>query len=304
MAVPKFEDFLYPFILQLKEGDITLKEMKKRLARHFRLTDEDLALTTKSGTSYQFDDRVQWCRQWFRRALFIEIPQTGTYRITQRGKDYLANHDSLRESDLLGYKEFAEYSGRKAGKKNTNEKSTIPPIQEELTPIDMMDNAYKQINDYLAAELLQKVLDLDARFFEKLVLDLLLKMGYGGAHKDKAYVTSYSKDRGVDAVIPEDALGFEKIYIQAKHYSKNNVSTDEFQAFVGAIDTMKASKGVLITTKDFVKKIRTEMLPKISKKVILINGEELAKYMIEYGVGVSKSASYTINKIDTDYFEE
>lgn len=304
MAVPKFEDFLYPFILQLKDGDVTLKEMKKRLAKHFNLTDEDLALTTKSGTSYQFDDRVQWCRQWFRRALFLEIPQTGTYRITQRGRDYLANHNSLRESDLLKYKEFAEYSGRKTGKKDAVDVTPEHTISEELTPTEMMDNAYKQINDDLAAELLQKVLDMDARFFEKLVLDLLLKMGYGGAHKDKAYVTSYSKDRGVDAVIPEDALGFEKIYIQAKHYSKNNVSTDEFQAFVGAIDTMKASKGVLITTKDFVKKIRTEMLPKISKKVILINGVELAKYMIEYGVGVSESATYTINRIDNDYFEE
>ncbi len=301
MAIPKFEDFLYPFMYILRDKEITKKEMKDALIKRFNLSEEDCTKTTKGGTAFQLDDRIGWCRQWLRRALFISIPKRGVYKITPRGAEYLKTHNDLRESDLLHYPEFAEYSGIMTSASGTEG----PDVNKEvMTPTEMFDIAYKTIHNDLVADLLQKVIEMSPAFFEKLVLDLLLKMGYGGAHKEKAYVTPLSHDLGIDAVIPEDALGLEKILIQAKRYSSSNVGTVEFQSFVGAIDTQKATKGVFITTSDFSPKIKKELLPKISKKVVLINGKQLADFMIEYGVGVSDTKSYVIKTIDSDYFEE
>lgn len=301
MAIPKFEDFLYPFMSILKDKEVTKKEMKDALIKRFNLSEADCAITTKGGTAFQLDDRIGWSRQWLRRALFISLPKRGVYKITPRGSEYMNSHSELRESDLLKYPEFAEYSGIKPSVNNTEDANSK---KEVMTPTEMFDTAYKSIHDDLVADLLQKVIEMSPAFFEKLVLDLLLKMGYGGAHKEKAYVTPLSHDLGIDAVIPEDALGLEKILIQAKRYSTSNVGTVEFQSFVGAIDTQKATKGVFITTSDFSPKIEKELLPKISKKVVLINGKQLADFMIEYGVGVSETNTYVIKTIDSDYFEE
>jgi len=303
MAIPKFEDFLYPFMTILKDKDVTKKEMKDALIKHFGLTNEDCEVMTKGGSAFQLDDRIGWSRQWLRRALFIEVPKRGIYHITHRGKEYLEKHNDLREEDLLNYPEFAEYSGLKLSAKKV-QKGNVQPNNEVLTPTEMFDTAYKSIHNDLVADLLQKVKDMSPAFFERLVLDLLLKMGYGGAHKDKAYVTPLSHDLGIDAVIPEDALGLDKILIQAKRYSTGNVGTVEFQGFIGAMDTQKASKGVFITTSDFASKIYKELYPSISKKVVLINGHQLADYMIEYGVGVSVSNTFIIKTLDNDYFEE
>lgn len=253
MAIPKFEDFLYPFLIQLKDKDVSTKEMKEALVKHFNLTDEDCSLKTRSGSAFQLNDRIGWSRQWLRRALFIEIPQRGIYRITQRGKDYLLSHNDLRQADLLKYSEFAEYAHMPV----TSKDNQIVGIDYsgdklgELTPTEQMDVAFKSINDDLAADLLQRVLDMSPNFFEKLVIDLLLNMGFGSRNKEMAIVTPTSHDNGVDGIIPEDALGLDKIYIQAKRYTDNLVSKPEIHKFIGALDEQKASKGVFITTSKF-----------------------------------------------------
>lgn len=304
MAIPKFEDFLYPYLYQLKEKDVSKKEMKEALVNHFGLTEEDCAIKTRGGTAYQIDDRIGWSRQWLRRALFIEIPQRGIYRITQRGKDYLNSHTELRESDLLKYKEFAEYSGRVIPAHDQMEQHVIQePSEEELTPTEQLESAFISINEDLAADILQKTLEASSQFFEQLVLDLLLRMGYGGANSEMAHVTPVSHDNGVDGIIPEDALGLDKIYIQAKRYKDTAVGKPEIQQFIGALDEQKASKGVFVTTSSFSKGA-IESAGNATSKIVLIDGKTLAKYMIKYNVGVSTKKVYAVKKIDTDYFDE
>lgn len=305
MAIPKFEDFLYPFLIQLKDKDVSTKEMKDALVKHFNLTEEDCSLKTKSGSAFQLNDRIGWCRQWLRRALFIEIPQRGLYSITQRGKDYLQSHTDLRQEDLLQYPEYAEYAHMPVASKvdSTAEKKEIEEKLGEMTPTEQMDVAFKSINDDLAADLLQRVLDMSPNFFEKLVLDLLLNMGFGSRNKEMAIVTPTSHDNGVDGIIPEDALGLDKIYIQAKRYTDNPVSKPEIHKFIGALDEQKATKGVFITTSKFTSGA-VETANKASKKIVLIDGKSLADYMIEYNVGVSEKKVYEVKKLDSDYFEE
>ena len=305
MAIPKFEDFLYPFLIQLKDKDVSTKEMKDALVKHFNLTEEDCSLKTKSGSAFQLNDRIGWCRQWLRRALFIEIHQRGIYSITQRGKDYLQSHRDLRQEDLLQYPEYAEYAHMPVTSKvySNVEKKEIEEKLGEMTPTEQMDVAFKSINDDLAADLLQRVLDMSPNFFEKLVLDLLLNMGFGSRNKEMAIVTPTSHDNGVDGIIPEDALGLDKIYIQAKRYTDNPVSKPEIHKFIGALDEQKATKGVFITTSKFTSGA-VETANKASKKIVLIDGKSLADYMIEYNVGVSEKKIYEVKKLDSDYFEE
>jgi len=305
MAIPKFEEFLYPFLFQLKDKDVSTKEMKNALVKHFNLTEEDCSIKTKGGSTFQLNDRIGWCRQWLRRALFIEIPQKGIYRITSRGKEYLTSHSDLRQEDLLKYPEFAEYANIPSSAKGGDDKEVNKSIEDldEMTPTEQMDIAFKKINDDLAADLLQRVLDLSPDFFEKLVLDLLLNMGYGGMNKEMARVTPTSHDNGIDGIIPEDALGLDKIYIQAKRYKDTSVGKPEIQQFIGALEEQKATKGVFITTNKFTSGA-VETANKSSKKIVLIDGRKLADFMIEYNVGVSEKKTYEVKKLDSDYFEE
>ena len=299
--IPTFEEFLYPFLLILKDGEISNKDMKEKLVTHFHLTEDDLAQTTQGGNTTQVADRIGWCRQYFRRALFIEIPQKGIWKLTERGKEYLAHHNSLTINDLMKYKEFADYAG---GKKTPKEVIPTKPTIASLgiTPTDALEDAYKSINDSLSDELLSMIMTLSPKFFEKLVVDLLVSMGYGGDYKDAAEVTQANKDGGVDGIIKEDKLGLDKIYIQAKRWA-GVVGKPIVQQFAGALDEVKASKGVFITTSTYSKDAK-KYVENLSKKIVLIDGKQLAAFMIEYNLGVSIKKAYVVKRIDTDYFEE
>lgn len=303
MAIPKFEDFLYPFLFFIKDNALSKKELKAKLIEHFGLTDEDCLIKTKGGTVFQLDDRIGWCKQWLQRALFIDSPQRGVYRITQRGKDYLKSHSDLRREELMLYSEFAEYQGYSEIGATKQSEVNLVENDEILTPSEQMEVTFKRINDDLAADLIQKVLDMSPSFFENLVLDLLLNMGFGSKNRDLAVVTPTSHDNGVDGIIPEDPLGLDKIYIQAKRYTENTVQKPDIQKFIGALDEQKATKGVFITTSKFSQGAK-ETAEKASKKIVLIDGKTLADYMIEYNVGVSVKMVYEIKRLDSDYFDE
>lgn len=302
MAIPIFEDFLYPFISFLGKKDMTTKEMKAAIIQHFNLTEEDCALRTKNGTSTQLSDRLNWTRQYLRRALFVELPARGVYHLSDRGRAYLQTHTDLRKKDLMEYPEFSSYA--------TGNPSTAPKVTpteaplEEITPTEQLESAFDIINNDLSAELLQRVLEQTPIFFERLVVDLLVRMGYGGSFANSAQVTPYVHDDGIDGIIYEDKLGLDKIYIQAKRYKPENiVGKPQIQQFSGALDEQKATKGVFITTSNYTKEARS-FVEKLTKKIVLISGDELAKYMIEYNVGVSVKRVYEVKKIDNDYFEE
>lgn len=305
MALPIFEDFLYPFLLATNSKDMSISEMRQYIIDYFHLTDEDCSLRTKSGNSTQVVDRLNWVRQYLRRAQMIEIPERGVYRITQRGKDYLASHDSLRKQDLMQFPEFASYAnGTVIQTVSTSTDSAVQDTTNDLTPTEQLEQAYHSIVEDLAADLLQKTLEQTPYFFEHLVVDLLVKMGYGGSFANSAQVTQYVHDDGIDGIIYEDKLGLDKIYIQAKRYKLDNtVGKPQIQQFSGALDEQKATKGVFITTSSYSKEAK-QYVEKLNKKIVLIDGQELARYMIEYNVGVSTKQVYEVKRIDSDYFEE
>lgn len=301
MAIPIFEDFLYPFLAFVGEKDMTTREIRQAIIEKFDLTEEDCAQKTRNGTSTQLNDRINWTRQYLRRALFIDLPSRGVYRISSRGREYLQSHTDLRKKDLMEYPEFASYA---TGNPNVAPERESIPIQNDhddspvVTPTEQLESAMDLIYKDLSEELLQKILEQSPYFFEHLVLDLLSKMGYGSAE-----VTPYVHDDGIDGIIYEDKLGLEKIYIQAKRYkSENKVGKPEVQQFSGALDEQKATKGVFITTSVFSKEARSFQV-KTGKQIVLISGDELTRYMIEYNVGVSVKKTYELKKIDTDYFE-
>lgn len=304
MAVPKFEEFLFPFLMLIKDRDMSPKEMREGLIDYFQLTGEDCSLKTKGGTSTQINDRINWVRQYLRRALFISLPQRGIYRITSRGKEYLQSHSSLTKKDLMVYPEFSNYATGTSIESTVNASSSEEPDAPTLTPTEQLEQAFDTINRDLAEDLLQKVMEQSPRFFETLVVDLLKKMGYGGSFDGSTKVTPYVRDDGIDGIINEDKLGLDKIYVQAKRYSSDNiVGKPLIQQFAGALDEQKATKGVFITTSDYSEGARS-YVEKLSKKIVLINGQELTRFMIELNVGVSTKKTYDVKRIDSDYFDE
>ena len=273
--------------------------MVEEMKVYFKLSDEDMDIRTKSGSVSQVVDRTGWALQYLRRASFVEIKE-GKYHITQRGLDYLSSHKDLSINNLLDYKEFAEFSNRK--KKSASEPAVPTPVTSEQTPTEQLEQAYDSIEKDLVEDLLEKVKHQSPSFFEQLVVDLLVKMGYGGSFENSAHVTQYTNDNGIDGIIYEDKLGLDKIYIQAKRW-ENQVSRPKIQEFAGALVGQNANKGVFITTSTYSKDAR-QYVQGIQQKIVLIDGRELAKYMIEYNVGVSVKKVYEVKKIDNDYFEE
>lgn len=302
MAVPKFQDFLYPFLRLLKDRDMTKADITSALISHFSLTEEDCAIRTRSGSLTQLSDRIGWCVQWLRRAEFIEIVTRATYRITSVGLKYLSTHSNLRQSDLMKYPAFAAYASPKNISTHTTSPTSDNPHISELTPTEQLEQAHETISNDLAADLLSKVMEQTPTFFEHLVVDLLVKMGYGGSNSDAARVTQLTNDEGIDGIIYEDKLGLDKIYLQAKRWT-NPVGRPVIQQFAGALVGQNASKGVFITTSSYSKEARNYVAG-LHQKIVLIDGSELAKYMIEYNVGVSVKKVYEVKRIDNDYFEE
>ena len=298
--VPTFEKFLYPFLLSLKDGELTINQMREKITAFFGLSEEDLQVRTKSGRLTQVNDRIGWARQYFRRAMLIDIPKNGTYCLTERGKEFLKKHPkNITIDDLMEIPEYAAF--------NVTHKpysgSTCPTADEALTPDQQLDQVYKIYRKNIAAEILDKVVTMSPDMFEHLVVDLLVAMGYGDA--ESAQVTQYSHDEGIDGIIYEDKLGLDKIYIQAKRWKPTRtVQSPELQKFSGALAGKKALKGVFITTSSFSSGAIKFAETVSNQKIILIDGERLSLLMFQYNIGVQTENTYITKRIDNDYFEE
>lgn len=236
-----------------------------------------------------------------RKAGVIEKTRRGFYKITVSGNELLTQNPE--RIDLKTLKQFPEYAEFWKPKKSTTaETSTINTVESSITPEESLETAYQTIRVNLATEILETVKSCTPNFFERLVVELLVRMGYGGTLKDAGKAVGKSGDGGIDGIIKEDRLGLDVIYLQAKRW-EGNVSRPEIQKFAGALLGNQARKGVFITTSDFTKEAR-DYVKTISSNIILINGEELAELMIDYNVGVSVAITYEIKKIDSDYFSE
>lgn len=309
MAVPGFQDLMLPFLQICSDGkERTVSDVGSLIADQLHLTEEDLQELMASGQT-KFYNRTAWVKSYFGKAGLLDFPSRGKFKITQRGMDLLKTHpQSIRIKTLNQYPEFESF--HKKGQSDNSEQrilgvSTI--TQDEVdpsTPEEQLENAYQELRTQLASNLLDTILKNPPSFFEQLVVDLLVAMGYGGSRKDAGQALGKTGDGGIDGIIKEDKLGLDIIYLQAKRYGVDNVvPSREVRDFTGSLEGHGAQKGVLITTSSFTRD-GVEFVKRLQqKKIVLIDGEKLTQLMIDNDIGVSTTTSYTIKKIDLDYFD-
>lgn len=300
MAFPGVQDITLPLLRYLGDGEIRSNaEIYAEMAKHFSLSEDDLRVLLPSGRQPIFKNRVAWAKAFLKQARILESPARGNYVITKRGKEVLAeNVQRLTNKYLCRFDEFVEF---KKGGKNGDMQSSCEG-QSEKTPLELIEEGFLSIRNELVASIIDTIKKCSPMFFEKLVVDLLIAMGYGGSKKEAGLVTSYANDEGVDGIIKEDRLGLDVVYVQAKKW-ESSVSRPEIQKFAGALLGKKAKKGVFITTSSFTKEA-VSFANSVEAKIVLIDGQKLAEYMIEYGVGVAVEDSYVIKRIDLGYFIE
>ncbi len=301
MAIPDYQTIMLP-LLQLS-GDRQEHIFRKAvdtLANEFNLTDEERRELLPSGQQEIFSNRVGWARTYMKKAGLLESPRRGRLKITQRGLDILAqNPPKINVTFLDQFKEFQEFRTLKHEKTILKEKVEI---ETETTPEEALENAYQNLRGDLTNDLLQQIKDSPPSLFEKIVVELLVRMGYGGSRKDAGKAIGKSSDEGIDGIIKEDRLGLDIIYIQAKRW-ENTVGRPEIQKFAGALQGQRAKKGIFITTSNFSREAY-EYSSKIDTKIVLIDGEQLTQYMIDNNIGVTPISNYEIKRIDSDYFNE
>lgn len=281
------------------DQDHTLSEAIEILAVQCRLSEEDRRTLLPSGRQSTFDNRVGWVPTHLGKAMLVESPRRGTFRITERGRELLReNPTTINIALLTRYPEYNEFRSRTRPVIDTEHDE--PNIQTERTPQETLEISYQHLRATLAQELLERVKKVPPRFFETLVVDLLVAMGYGGSRRDAGQAIGRSGDEGIDGIIKEDKLGLDVIYIQAKRWT-DTVSRPIVQGFAGSLEGHRARKGVLITTSQFSSHAR-DYVDRIEKKIILVDGEQLAQLMIEHNVGVTAVNQYIIKKMDLDYF--
>ncbi|MBC7362509.1 MAG: restriction endonuclease [Candidatus Aminicenantes bacterium] len=303
MAIPDFQSIMLPLLRYLSdEKEHHMLDVHDALAKEFGLTEEELKELLPSGQDSVFRNRVGWARTYLKKAGLIEPTRRGYYKITERGKKVLEEKPSKIDIKYLTrFPEFIEFRETRREREKASENEIIDQ-SNLLSPEETIERAYQAMIKDLAEELLQYVKKCSPAFFEKLVVDLLLSMGYGGTKKDAGEAIGRSGDEGIDGIIKEDRLGLDIVYIQAKRW-ENPVSRPEIQKFAGALQGQRAKKGIFITTSSFTKEAR-DYAEKIDSKIVLIDGEKLAELMIEHNIGVSLVSSYQIKKIDQDYFSE
>jgi len=296
MAVPDFQALMLPLLNIAGDGqEHSLDGAIEALGVQFDLGEEDRKELLPSGRQAKFDNRAGWARTYLKKAGLLESTGRGKFRITERGLDVLkGNPASIDVKFLSRFPEFLEF--RKATKRE--------PEGEETgqTPEEALELGYQNLRRNLAEDLLERIKGCSPRFFEKLVVDLLVEMGYGGSRKDAGQAVGQSGDGGIDGIIKEDKLGLDVVYIQAKRWEAT-VGRPTVQAFAGSLEGQRARKGVLITTSQFSPDAK-DYVTRIEKKIVLIDGEQLAQLMIDHGIGVTQVASYSVRKVDLDYFGE
>jgi restriction system protein len=298
MSIPDFQTLMLPLLtLAGDRKEHILSETLDVLASQFELSEDERRELLASGRQATFDNRVGWARTYLKKAGLVEYSARGRFRITERGLQVLEQHPSQINVKFLDrFPEFVEFRTKKKRPHETEDEEDV-----ELTPEELLESSYKGLRSELAQELLQRVRECNPRFFEKLVVDLLVAMGYGGSRADAGRAVGGSGDGGIDGLIKEDRVGLDAVYIQAKRW-KDAVGRPIVQGFAGSLQGEKASKGVLITTSRFSSDAR-DFAERLDRRIVLIDGEQLSELMIDHGVGVTDVQTYVVKAIDLDYFE-
>ena len=302
MAIPDFQTCMLPFLRHLADGkEHTLRDADEHLAEYFKLTAAERAELLPSGQQGIFKNRIGWARTYLKKAALLESPKRGVFKITARGDQVLASNPTRIDMKFL--EQFPEYLAFKEVSRTDKEVGSVTNgASPQATPEESIELAYLGLREQLAQELLTRILSCSPTFFEQLVVELLVKMGYGGSRKDAGERIGQSGDGGIDGIIKEDRLGLDTLFIQAKRW-QGTVGRPEIQKFVGALQGQRAKKGVFITTSSYTADA-SDYVSRIDTKVVLIDGKRLAELMIDFDVGVSAAASYVVKRIDSDYFEE
>lgn len=299
MPIPTMYDLTLPLLELLRDGKIHDKSsLINHLAQYFKMTATEINERTPGGRN-RLANKISWTRMELRNAGLLEYMDGGASRITERGREALADNPTRIDKTFLN--QYEEY--RDVLKRDTTESESKPLDKpSEDTPEENLKAAYETIQTYLANEILEQIRKRSAEFFERLVVDVLVGMGYGGSWEEAGKAVGGSGDGGIDGIINEDRLGLDVIYIQAKRW-ENPVGSPQIYNFVGALAGQRDAKGVFITTSTFTQDAR-DFVKKIGSRIVLIDGRQLADFMIDYNVGVTTEAVYELKRIDTDYFED
>ena len=307
MPVPGHQTFMRPLLEILTDGqEHVVRETRGQLADRFGLTDADRQELIPSGGQRLLDNRVGWAKTYLLKAGLLESPRRGVVRITPRGRAALATSEPIDNRFLRQFPEFVEFfrgsADEEVGVPTVATQETIQPPVAETTPEELIETGFRQVQKALASDLLDRVKACSPAFFEHLVVELLVKMGYGGSLTDAGKAIGKSGDHGIDGIIKEDRLGLDVIYLQAKKW-ENTIGRPDIQQFAGALQGQRARKGVFITTSTFSSEAR-QYATAIDTRIVLIDGSELARLMITHGVGVTPVAVYELKRVDSDYFSE
>jgi restriction system protein len=311
MSIPDYQTLMLPLLTLAADGhEHRFRDAVEQLAARFELSDDERATMLPSGTAPMFDNRVGWAKTYLKQAGLIDATRRGYFRITPRGAELLGTKPIQIDAFILEkYQEFRAFRSRRSeggGALQPDLPMTSPSqiqtaVTPEVTPEELFSQAYQRLRSNLEAEVLEQVKAATPAFFERLVIDLLVAMGYGGSRQDAGKAVGRSGDGGIDGIIKEDKLGLDVIYVQAKRW-EGTVGRPEIQKFAGALQGQRANKGVFITTSGFSREAQ-EYAGIIPSKIILVGGEQLAALMVDHNVGVSPVSRFEIKRIDSDYFE-
>lgn len=300
--IPDYQSMMLPLLRQVSDRqEHKIREIVEALAKEFNLTETEKEELLPSGQQPLFDNRVAWAKTYLKKAGLLDSPRRATITITERGLDVLRQKpEQINIKFLKQFPEFVEFQTVKKEEEITKDEVTEETSTQ--TPEETLETSYLKIRKSLAQELINKVMTLPPAFFERLVVELLVKMGYGGSMKDAGNAIGKTGDEGIDGTIKEDKLGLDIIYIQAKRWQQGNVvGRPEIQKFVGALAGQGAKKGIFITTSSFTKEA-IDYTPRNETKIVLIDGVPLAQMMIDYNLGVTTVNTYELKRIDSDYF--
>lgn len=303
MTIPDFQTLMRPLLELHRDGDEHVnRDLVNTLAEQFQLTEEERREMLPSGRAKMFDNRVGWAKTYISNAGLIRSPRRGVSLISELGSRILAQHNG--PINLKFFALLAE--GKAAPADPIPEQSEVDGLLAGVVPQEaaeeMFENAYLKMRADVERRLLEKIMKNPPEFLERVIIDLLVRMGYGGSRKDAGEAIGRSGDEGIDGIIKEDPLGLDIIYLQAKRY-EGTVGRPDIQKFAGALQGQRARKGIFITTSSYSREAK-DFVTRIDAKIILIDGAQLARLMFDHGVGVSVNTVYESKRIDTDYFDE
>jgi restriction system protein len=300
MPIPDFQSLMRPLLEAHADGKEHInRDLVAQLGEQFGLTEEERREMLPSGGARLFDNRIGWAKSHITQAGLLNSPRRAVSVITDRGREALQIHAQRIDLRFLnGYDEYREFRNRRKNLEGDESETTEAEIQDAQTPEELLENAYFQVRRQIEAELLSQIKSSPSDFLERVVVDLVVRMGYGGSRKDAGEALGRSGDEGIDGIIKEDPLGLDIIYLQAKRW-EGTVGRPEIQKFAGALQGQRARKGIFITTSMFSADA-LEYTSRIETKIILIDGQRLAKLMFDHGVGVATASNYEVKRIDPE----